>query len=48
MQTMDEALFTLVREGRVLARDAAPHLSNADMAAQLEKLEPPSARREAA
>jgi twitching motility protein PilT len=48
MQSMDEALFVMVREGRVLARDAVPHLSNPDMAAQLEKLGPPSARREAA
>lgn len=48
MQTMDEALFALVREGRVLARDAVPHLSNPEMAAQLERLEPPMSRREAA
>ena len=48
MQSMDEALFTLVREGSVLARDAAPHLSSPDLIAQLTNLEPRSARREAA
>ncbi len=48
MQSMDEALFTLVREGNVLARDAAPHLSNPELGAQLAALEPPGMRREAA
>ena len=48
MQSMYETLFTLVREGKVLAPDAAPHLSNHELSGQLEKLEPASSRREAA
>jgi len=45
MQSMDEALFQLVRDGVVSPTDAAPHLSNPELASQFER---PGARREAA
>jgi twitching motility protein PilT len=48
MQTMDEALFQLVREGAVAAADAAPHLSNPELAAQFERPGHGGVRREAA
>jgi twitching motility protein PilT len=45
MVSMDEALFQLVRDGAVSARDAAPHLSSPELGAQLERS---GGRREAA
>jgi twitching motility protein PilT len=48
MQTMDDALAALVREGVVKASDAAPHASSSEAGAALERRDSGFFRREAA
>ncbi len=48
MQSMDDSLMQLVREGRVTPQDAAPHLSSKEMLPALERMAPPGIRAQAA
>jgi len=48
MQTMDDSLMQLVREGRVTPHDAAPHLSSKDLLPSLERIAQAGPRAQAA
>jgi twitching motility protein PilT len=48
MQTMDESIVGLVRDGQVTAEDAAAHLSSKDVLPQLERLAPAAPPRQQA
>ena len=48
MQSMDEAVLALVREGQVAPEDAITHLSSRDLLPSLERIAPPSPRSQAA
>jgi Tfp pilus assembly ATPase PilU len=48
MQSMDEAVIQLVRDGAISPDDAAPHLSSRDILPSLERLAPPGQRPQAA
>ena len=48
MQTMDDALMQLVREGAVSPHEAAQHASNSEVAQQFERRDSGVMRREAA
>ena len=48
MQSMDEALMALIQDGSVSAKDAAPHFSNPEVAAQMERRDSGVFRRDAA
>ena len=48
MQTMDEAVLALVRDGTVAPEDAIAHLSSRDLLPQLERMAPPPPRSQAA
>ncbi|MFN8587196.1 MAG: PilT/PilU family type 4a pilus ATPase [Candidatus Eisenbacteria bacterium] len=48
MQTMDEAVIALVREGTVAPEDAIAHLSSKELLPMLESVAPPPARPQAA
>ena len=41
MQSMDEAVLQLVREGTVALADAIAHLSSKDLLPTLERISPP-------